>query len=158
MKRLAALALASAVLLAGLFAGLSAGAPPAWDISGTWVGFVGDLKITQADGKLTGTFRMKFGCVQTYRASGTISGSAVSLALAGRAIARVCAATQTLSGTVDPSGRALVLVLANAFQTSPAGRFTGKARKLGGRRATARASASTSRSTAGRRRFHRSST
>lgn len=127
-------ALLAVALSAGLLAGVSSAAPPKWDITGTWVGFAGDLTLTQTDGKLTGTFRMKFGCTELYTANGTISGSAVTLALqrqGGADDTTSCAGTQTLSGSVDPSGTALLLALSNKFQTSPAGRFTGTAKKLG---------------------------
>ncbi len=127
-------ALLAVALSAGLLAGASAAAAPSWDITGKWVGFSGDLTLTQADGKLSGTFRMKVGCTELYTATGAISGSAVTLALkraSGAGDQPPCAGTQTLSGSVDASGTALLLELANAFQTSPAGRFAGKAKKPG---------------------------
>ena len=127
-------ALLAVALSAGLLAGASAAAAPSWDISGKWVGYSGDLTLTQADGKLSGTFQMKVGCTELYTATGTISGSAVTLTLrraSGAGDEPPCAATQTLSGSVDASGTALLIKLANAFQTSPADRFAGKAKKLG---------------------------
>ncbi len=130
-RALLALVLALAV---GLLAGGSAAAPPAWDVSGTWIGFVGDVTLTQAEGALSGTFQMKVGCTEAYTANGTISGSSISLRLArasGGGDTFPCAGSQTLSGTVDPSGAAMLLTLSNRFQTSPPGRFEGKAKKLG---------------------------
>ncbi len=126
--------LLAVALSAGLLAGTSTAAAPAWDISGTWVGFSGDLTLTQTDGKLSGSFRMKVGCTDSYTATGTISGSAVTLTLTragGAGDQPPCAGTQTLNGAVDTSGTALLLKLANAFQSSPADRFAGKATKLG---------------------------
>lgn len=135
-------ALLAVALSAGLLAGSASAASPSWNISGRWVGYAGDLTLTQTDGKLSGTFQMKlsgtfqmkFGCTELYTATGTISGSAVTLTLrraSGAGDQPPCAGTQTLSGSVDASGAALLLTLANAFQTSPAGRFAGKAQKLG---------------------------
>lgn len=127
-------ALLAVALSAGLLAGASAAAAPSWDITGKWVGFSGDLTLTQADGKLSGTFRMKVGCTENYTATGTISGSAVTLTLqraSGAGDQPPCAGTQTLSGSVDTGGTALLLKLSNAFQTSPADRFAGKAKKVG---------------------------
>ena len=127
-------ALLAVALSAGFLAGSSAAAAPSWDITGTWVGYAGDLTVTQADGNLSGSFQMKAGCTELYTATGTISGSAVTLTLrraSGAGDQPPCAGTQTLSGSVDASGTALLLKLANAYQTSPAGRFAGKAKKLG---------------------------
>lgn len=127
-------ALLAVALSAGLLAGSATAAAPSWGIGGKWVGYAGDLTLTQADGKLSGTFQMKVGCTESYTATGTISGSAVTLTLrraSGAGDQPPCAGTQTLSGSVDASGTALLLTLSNAFQTSPAGRFAGKAQKLG---------------------------
>lgn len=129
-----AYALLAVAVSAGLLAGAARSAPPSWDIGGTWVGYAGDLTVTQAAGNLRGSFQMKAGCTELYTATGTISGSAVTLALrraSGAGDQPPCAGTQTLSGGVNASGTALLLKLSNAYQTSPAGRFAGKAKKLG---------------------------
>jgi hypothetical protein len=126
--------LLAVVLSAGLFAGSSVASAPAWDIGGTWAGVVGDLTLTQTGETLSGSFQMKFGCTELYTASGSISGSAVTLALKranGAGDQQPCAGTQTLSGSVDAGGTALLLTLSNAFQTSPVDRFVGTAKKLG---------------------------
>lgn len=125
-------ALSVGTVLAACLAGVSSAATPSWDVSGTWVGFAGTLTLSQSGATLTGSFQMngKVGCGMRYTASGTISGSAVSISLKradGGANAPPCAATQTLIGSVGTSGTSISLSLKNAYQTSPAATFTGKA-------------------------------
>ena len=121
-------------LLVLLLVGGSLAAAPAWNVSGTWSGFVGDLRLTQAaDGSLGGVFQMKVGCTEAYTVSGHIEGSRVALALSrasGAGDTPPCAATQTLTGTVAANGRSMSLALVNAMQSSPAAPFTGTATPL----------------------------
>lgn len=133
MTRRTAAVLGTAALLALLAAvsALAASAAPApaaaraaADLTGTWKGFSGTLTLVQQGAQLTGTFAMAVGCTRTYNATGSVSGSTVSLALAlpGGSDGPPCAATQTMSGTAGAS--ALQLALVNEFQSSPPTAFT----------------------------------
>ena len=106
-------------------------ATPAWNIAGTWTGAPGALTLAQSGGTLTGSFTMRFGCTDTYAVTGSIAGTTVRLDLTRAGGDQMpCAGTQTLNGTVDPSGKALVLALVNAHQASPATPFAGQAKAV----------------------------
>ncbi len=99
-------------------------AAPAWDVTGVWTAHPGDLDVRQAaDGSLTGTFRMKEGCLDSYRVGreGRRQRRLDRSDPRGRRIRlRELRRTQTLNGTVGASGAALHLALVNAHQASPA--------------------------------------
>lgn len=125
--RLAAVAAGVALGLA-VAPGVAHGAAPAWSIAGTWKGAPGTLTVTQSGGKLDGSFTMAFGCTDTYAATGTIAAATVRLNLTrAGGDQQPCAGTQTLNGTVAPSGKALLLALVNAHQASPPTPFAGTA-------------------------------
>ena len=123
------------VLQAGTLASGARASTPEWDVSGAWSSAGGDLRLSQAaDGSLTGSFVMKIGCTDTYRATGRIDGTAISLSLAranGAGDEYPCAGSQTLNGSVGPGGSTLTLTLVNFAQTSPASPFTGQASRPG---------------------------
>ena len=116
-----ALLVGLAAAVATVVAGVAMPAGHALDISGTWRGFPGTLVLVQKGTRLTGTFAMRIGCTETYRATGTLSGSRVRLELvrkAGPVDTRICAGTQTMQGQASAS--LLKLNLVNRHQASPA--------------------------------------
>jgi len=128
------------------FGAVALAAAPAWDISGAWTSYIGNLSVKQAaDGSLTGTFTMKVGCTDTYNVGGKVDGSAVTIALTrmGGGDLGACAGTQSLKGTVDAGGATMQLALVNAHATSPATPFTGKAKKAGATATTTTAAKAT---------------
>lgn len=128
--RLAAVAGVVALGLA-VAPGIAHGAAQAWSIAGVWKGPPGTLTLTQSGGRLDGSFTMAFGCTDTYSVTGTIADTTVRLSLTRAGGDQMpCAGTQTLNGTVDPSGKALVLALVNPHQGSPAMPYTGLATKI----------------------------
>lgn len=123
------------LVVLGILVAAAVAAPPAWDISGRWTSYVGDLQLSQkSDGSVSGTFRMKIGCTEAYDVTGKVDGSAVSLALvraSGAGDAPPCAGTQTLKGSIGSTGSVMQLALANPYQTSPATPFAGRATRPG---------------------------
>ena len=116
-----ALLVGLAAALAAVVAGVAWPAGRALDVTGTWRGFPGTLVLVQQGSRLTGTFAMRIGCTDTYRATGALSGSRVRLELvrrAGPVDTRICAGTQTMQGTA--SATLLQLNLVNRHQASPA--------------------------------------